>query len=141
MTKKYWINTISLEHVLLGIKGGFTQANHGSAQNIGRLQKGDYVLFYSPKNAFKGSKPLQAFTALGKVTDDKPYQAQQTESFQPFRRNLDFLEITQAPIAPLSGGLSFINNKTHWGMPFRRGLFEIPLADFRRITEAMEIDV
>jgi hypothetical protein len=26
---RYWINTVSLEHVERGVEGGFTQADHG----------------------------------------------------------------------------------------------------------------
>jgi hypothetical protein len=47
--RQYWINTISLDHVTLGVEGEFTQANHGSPYNLKRMQKGDGIVFYSPK--------------------------------------------------------------------------------------------
>jgi len=30
----YWINTISRDHVMRGVAGGFTQANHGKASGL-----------------------------------------------------------------------------------------------------------
>ena len=42
---KYWINTISKDHVMRGVEGGFTQANHGSPYNLKRMGKGDYISF------------------------------------------------------------------------------------------------
>ena len=32
----YWINTVSRDHVQIGMAGGFTQANHGKATNLKR---------------------------------------------------------------------------------------------------------
>ncbi len=47
---KYWINTVSFDHLERGIEGGFTQANHGKAINIKKLSKDDLIVFYSPKD-------------------------------------------------------------------------------------------
>ncbi len=94
----YWINTISLDHVRRGVAGGFTQANHGAAYNLKKLSKGDYMVFYSPKTAYQGGEPLQAFTAIGQVCDDEPYQATMSPDFKPFRRNLKFLACQPAPV-------------------------------------------
>jgi hypothetical protein len=41
------------------------------------------------------------------------------------------------PIRQILGRLSFVTDDRHWGMPFRRGLFPIPDADFDRIVTAM----
>lgn len=46
---KFWINTISKNHVLKGVEGGFTQADHGKNTRLKALAKGDYIIFYSPK--------------------------------------------------------------------------------------------
>lgn len=62
---KYWINTVSKNHVLIGFDGGFTQANHSKNSRLKNLAKGDYIIFYSPRTEFKGGKPLQKFTAIG----------------------------------------------------------------------------
>ncbi len=135
---KYWINVVSREHVLIGVAGGFTQAQHGAPHGLRRLSRGDFVVFYSPRVAMEG-EPLRRFTAAGRVADDEVYQVEMTPAFHPWRRKLDFVAVQDAPIEPLLEALSFIPDKKRWGFPFRRGLFEIPEADFRLIAEAMGI--
>ena len=135
--RRYYVNTVSRDHVQRGVAGGFTQANHGRPSGLKQLKRGDLIVFYSPKTDFEGGEPLQHFTALGRVADDESYQAEMTPTFRPWRRKLEFLEIEEAPIRPLLEELSFIADKQHWGMPFRRGLFEIPGDDFAIIARAM----
>jgi hypothetical protein len=134
---KYWINTISLDHVLRGVENGFTQAGHGSEKGLGKLEKGDMIVFYSPKTAFDGGEPLQSFTAMGEVIDDEPYQVEMTKDFHPFRRNLKFNHIKETSIRPLIDELSFIKDKQHWGYMFRFGLFQIPKSDFDVIAKSI----
>lgn len=136
----YWINTISLNHVEAAVEGGFTQANHGSPRNLVKLRKGDYMVFYSPKTEFKGKEPLQAFTAVGRVLDDEPYQVRMSADFSPYRRKLQFMKCKPAPIQPLLADLSFIKDKTHWGLVFRRGMFEIDGDDFKSVLQAMQAE-
>jgi predicted RNA-binding protein len=138
---KYWINTISKDHVMRGVEGGFTQANHGAKHNLQRLSKGDWIIFYSPKTAFEGGEPLQVFTAIGQVTDDEPYQFKMSEDFIPFRRNMKFAKAKEAPIRPLIEELEFIKDKTHRGYKFRFGMFEIPEHDFKIIAGAVDVRV
>ena len=38
------------------------------------LPGGDWVIYYSSKDAFKGGHIYQKFTAIGKIKDDEPYQ-------------------------------------------------------------------
>lgn len=133
----FWINTVSKDHVMRGLSGGFTQANHGSAGGLKRLRKGDYIIFYSPRTAFSDGDALQAFTAIGKVLDDEPYEEQVTEDFRPFRRHVQFYQCSEAPIRPLIDELTFIEDKQHWGYKFRFGLFEINEHDFVLITTHM----
>ncbi len=87
---KYWINTISKDHVMRGVEGGFTQANHGSPYYLKRMGKGDYIIFYSPKTSYENGKPLQTFTAVGKCMDEKPYQAEMSLIFIPGGEILNF---------------------------------------------------
>ncbi|HJP95926.1 MAG TPA: EVE domain-containing protein [Candidatus Saccharimonadales bacterium] len=133
---KYWINTVSKDHLQRGIAGGFTQANHGKATVLKRLQKGDYIIFYSPKTAYQDGEPLQAFTAVCRVTDSEPYQVEMSPDFHPFRRNVVFLSAQETPIKPLIDDLEFIQDKTRWGYKFRFGLFEINEHDFNLIAQA-----
>jgi hypothetical protein len=135
---RYWINTISEEHVQRGVRGGFTQADHGAATRLRRLEKGDLMAFYSPRTAFRSGEPRQSFTALGRVADDEPYQVTLSPAFKPWRRRMTFLRCQPAKAQPLIPQLSFIRDKTRWGFPFRRGLFPIDAEDFARIAEAMK---
>jgi hypothetical protein len=135
----YWINTVSRDHVLRGAAGGFTQANHGKPHMLRRMERGDWIVFYSPKTLFQGGAPLQAFTAIGRVTDDAAYQAQMAPDFHPWRRNVEFLPATEAPIRPLIGTLGFIEDTAHWGYKFRSGVFAIGEHDFGLICSAMAI--
>ena len=141
MNRRYYVNTVSRDHVQRGVDGGFTQANHGRPTGLRRLQRGDLIVCYSPKTTLEHGELLQSFTALGRVTDDEPYQARMTESFHPWRRRLDFLPVTEAPIRPLIEALAFLPDKNHWGMPFRLGLFEIPESDFTTIARAMGAEI
>jgi hypothetical protein len=134
----YWINTISKDHVIRGVAGGFTQAGHGKNSGLKRLKDGDWILFYSPKTAYVDGQPLQAFTAIGQVNGDELYQGEMTSDFHPWRRNVTFYTCNETPIKPMIDDLSFIQDKTHWGYMFRFGLFSIPEADFALIKTAID---
>jgi hypothetical protein len=132
------VNTISRDHVLGGVDGGFTQAGHGKATGLKRLSAGDWLVFYSPKTSLRGGAPLQAFTAVGRVSGNEPYQVEMSPDFRPWRRDVTFSSCVEAPIAPLIDQLSFIKDKRRWGYVFRFGLFEIPCPDFDLIKTAMK---
>lgn len=136
---RYWINTVSRSHVERGRQGGFTQANHGRALNLRLLSKGDLIAFCSPRTDFQDGEQLQQFTALARVLDDLPYQAEMTADFHPWRRRVAYLPCEPAAIQPLIGNLRFIMDKNKWGYPFRQGLFEIPVDDFLKIARAMKV--
>lgn len=137
--RRYWVNTVSRDHVRAGVEGGFTQADHGKSTRLRRLGRKDLLVFYSPKTAFKNGETLQAFTALGEIIDDEPYQVEMTPGFHPWRREMAFSEVEEAPVRPLIARLNFIKDETKWGFPFRCGLFEIEKEDFERIAEAMQV--
>ncbi len=132
-----WINTISLSHVHRGIAGGFTQADHGRSTRLARLQAGDRIVFYSPRTDYPDGEPLQQFTAIGVVTGTEAHQVAMTPDFHPWRRAVRFEPCVPVPIRTLLDELGFLPDATHWGMPFRRGLFGIPAEDFDRIATAM----
>jgi hypothetical protein len=136
---RYWINTVSRDHVRVGVDGGFTQANHGRATTLRRLSAGDLIAFYSPRTSYPSGAPLRHFTAIGRVVDTEPYQVEMAPSFHPWRRRLQFLPAQETPIEPLLDSLEFIGDRRRWGFVFRRGLFEIGGEDFRRIAAAMRV--
>ena len=133
----YWINTVSRDHVKRGVAGGFTQANHGKPNLLRRMARGDWLVFYSPKTHYPEGEPLQAFTAIGQVSDDEPYQAEMATDFHPWRRNVEFLACTETPIRPLLDDLDFVEDKSRWGYRFRFGVFKIDEHDFAVIRSAM----
>ena len=136
---RYWVNTVSRNHVQVGVESGFTQADHGKNTRLKRLSKGDWLVFYSPRTELRGGEALQTFTAIGRVADGEPYQVEMTPQFHPWRRKVDFCRAREAPVRPLIDDLDFIANKERWGYPFRCGLFEVGRQDFGKIAKAMGI--
>jgi len=135
---KFWINCVSKNHVLAGVAGGFTQAGHGKAEPLKRLSSGDVIAFYSSGTLFRAGELIQAFTAIGRVAGKEPFQASVTTTSRAWRRRVEFIECEEASILPLIPELSFITDKTNWGLPLRRGLFEISEADAALIAKAMK---
>ena len=136
---KLYLSNVSKNHVLIGLNGGFTQADHGKNSRLKNLAKGDYIIFYSPRTEFKGGESLQKFTAIGQIIDDHPFQVEMTPTFHPWRRKVQFFECREAPVKELIQELSFIKNKKQWGFPFRRGLFSIEKGDYDTIATAMGV--
>jgi predicted RNA-binding protein len=136
---RYWINTVSLNHVQTGAAGGFTQADHGGNTRLKRLTKGDRIIFYSPRTEFQAGQTLQRFTGIAEVLDEAPYEVDVTPEFKPWRRQVRFLSCSDAEVKPLIEELAFIGNKKSWGVAFRRGFFEIAEADYAKIAEAMRV--
>ena len=136
-SRRYWVNTVSVDHVEGAKLGGFTQADHGADTRLRRLRHGDGIAFYSPRTATRTGRTLQQFTALGFVADDEPHRVDVREGFRPWRRRVDFEEVAAVPVKPLLPMLGFIDDEERWGVPFRRGLFEVPSGDFGCIAGAM----
>jgi hypothetical protein len=134
---RYWINTVSRDHVQRGVEGGFTQADHGRDTRLRRLRPGDEIAFYSPRTAMRSGEPLQQVTAFATVTGESPYRAEVSTDFRPWRLEVEFADVTAAAVRPLLDDLSFITDPTRWGLPFRRGLFEVGEPDMELIRTAL----
>lgn len=137
---KHWIAVASADHARRG-KDGFMQVNHGKAAPLRRISAGDGIVYYSPTETFRGKDKLQAFTLIGRVRDDEIYVGQMGGDFAPWRRNVDYADAGEAPIAPLLETLEFTRGRKNWGYQMRFGLFEISKADFRVIAEAMDAQI
>ncbi len=135
--RKYWVNTVSLDHVRTAVEGGFTQADHGRPAKLKRLSQGDWLVHYAAQTAYQDGKPYQRFVGLGELQDIDPYQFEASSDFRPWRRKVRYAETEAAEIRPLLDDLEFIPDKSRWGLPFRRGLFEVSERDFRAIAKAM----
>lgn len=135
--QRFWINTVSLDHVRAAAAGGFTQADHGARTRLSRPRPGDEMVFYSPRTHLQGGTPVRQFTALATITGAEPYQVVVSDDFRPWRLAATFHPCEPVDARPLMERLSFVADVTHWGLPFRRGLFTIPGDDFRVIAESM----
>ena len=139
---RYWIIVASRDHVQIGVRGGFAQANHGKSSPLKRMQPGDWVIYYSSKVTFgdevKSAEEnrYQKFTAIGTVKDNRVYEGDMG-AFKPHRRDIVYQPCSEVSILPLIPDLSFIHDKKHWGAPFRFGMLEIPREDFERISQMM----
>ena len=137
---RYWIGVASYDHVLNGVKGGFCQLGHGKKPALEKMQPGDWIIYYSPRQQLApDSQTLQAFTTIGQLAAGETYQADMGD-FKPWRRDVRFLEVAQpVPIHPLIARLEFIKDPKRWGYPFHRGHLEIGLADFELIAELFKV--
>ncbi len=138
--QRFWVNTVSLEHVQLGVAGGFVQADHGKTTRLRWLRTGDWIAMYSPRTGMRAGSPVQAFTALGRIVDAEPFQVHLSSDLDPWRRAVDWQPCLPADVHPLLPDLTFVLDKVQWGFPFRRGLFRIDADDFTRIARAMNSD-
>lgn len=136
-SRRYWIGVVSASHVSRGVEGGFAQLCHGKAAPLKRMQAGDWLIYYSPRTDMRKGEPLQAFTAIGQVRDDKVYEHRMSDSFIPFRRNIHYFDCKETKISSLLEQLSFTRGEKNWGYRFRFGHFEISEQDFRIIANAI----
>jgi EVE domain len=133
----FWVVTASADHAARGREWGIVQAGHGKHAPVKRMQPGDGLVIYSPRASFPDGPPLQAFTAIGRVADGAPYQADMGGGFVAWRRDVHWQLTHDAPIRPLLDQLDLTRGVTNWGMAFRYGLRTISRADFVLIGRAM----
>jgi hypothetical protein len=138
--RRFWIGTVSKEHVERGKQEGIAQVCHGKAGPLKRMQANDILIYYSPQLIFGEKTPYQCFTAIGIVQPTSPYQVEMSPDFKPFRRDINYLYTVDTPIRPLIPQLNFIQDKSHWGYTFRFGLLQIPSSDFITIAKAMQLE-
>ena len=89
-TLRHWLGIASKDHVALGVAGGFCQLCHGKKAPLRRMERGDYILYYSPKQEFRSRRPCQAITACGVVIGDEVYQYEMLPGFVPYRRDIEW---------------------------------------------------
>ena len=112
---RYWIGVVSASHVNLAIEGGFAQLCHGKASPLRQMSPGDWMIYYSPRTDMSKGKPLQAFTAIGQVTDNEAYKHKVSDSFVPFRRDIRYIPCREVKIALLLNQLTFTQGNRNWG--------------------------
>jgi hypothetical protein len=136
---KFWINCVAKNHVLAAVAEGFVQSADGAAEPMRRLSKDDVIIFYSAGTLFRAGELLHAFTAIGRVAGDAPFQARVSPQSNPWRRRVEFLDSEEASILPVVSELSFITDKTAWAPALKRGVFEIGASDAAVIAAAMKV--
>jgi hypothetical protein len=134
-----WIAVASADHARRGGAGGFIQVSHGKLATLKRIAPGDRIAIYSPTLSLGGKEKCQAFTQLGIVRNSEPYQADMGDGFTPFRRDVDWLKATDAPIEPLLDALDFTAGNKNWGYQLRFGLFAVSDHDIKLIAKAMAV--
>ena len=132
---KHWIAVASAEHARRG-KAGFMQVNHGKEAPLKRISPGDGVVYYSPTTTFGGKDKLQALTLIGRVKEGEIYPGEMG-GWTAYRRDVEWHDAVDAPIASLLDTLDFTKGRTNWGYQMRFGLFEITAHDFGVIAKAM----
>ncbi len=136
-----WLAVVSAEHTHLAVAGGFVQLNHGKRPGVARLHRGDGFVIYSPTDRYGDKTPLRAFTALGTVADDTPYQAAPMSmgprgTIAPWRRHITFAPVTPIPLTDITTQLH-LTTQPNWGHQLRRGLVPLTPEDFAVLQTAL----
>jgi hypothetical protein len=131
-----WLGVVSAEHVRRGVGLGIAQIGHGKRAGLARMAAGDTLIYYSPRERINDGPALKSFTAIGTVTDDEIWQADEG-SFRPFRRRVTYdLSAHPVEIDTLKGELD-LTSAPNWGYALRRGLVQLSEDDVARIRLAM----
>ena len=132
----FWLGVVSRDHVRRGVEMGIAQIGHGKHAGLARMKAGDWLIYYSPRVSLESKTPLQAFTAIGQVTDDELWQADDGD-FKPWRRRVSYdAAAVETPVRALSDSLE-LTAGPNWGYQLRRGLIKLSEHDFELIRAAM----
>lgn len=137
----FWMGVASAQHARGGRDGGFAQLGHGKHIAVKSLRKGDWIVYYSPREGMGEGEVVQAFTTVGRVASDAPYRVEQAMNFNPYRVDVDYLtDAEPAPIKPLLDRLRLTRGQgLHWGMVMRGPKRSLVEEDMRLIAEAMGV--
>ena len=133
MARRFWIGVACAVHVQAGLANGICAFSHGKHEAVARLKAGDRFIYYATKERFENGastgNPVQAFIASGTVTDFEPRKG--TIANGPsWVKDATYDAPFHVPAKSLLEELSFVTSPRHWGMAFRRSLFEVSQADF-----------
>lgn len=132
-----WLGVVSADHVARGVDLGIAQIGHGARSGLARMRPGDVLVYYSPRDTM-GGVPLQAFTAIGRVTDDEVWRADEG-GFRPWRRRVAYRSgAVPVPLASVRADLE-LTAGPNWGYQLRRGVLELAEHDAGVIAAAMGV--
>ena len=138
---RYWIAVIPKSRVEIAVAGNFAMFAHGRHDAVKRTSAGEWLAYYSPRVMLNAGEEVRAFTAIGRFTDREPYEAEMSAGRVGWRRDIAWQKKARdADVYPLLDELSFIRDRTHWGLFFHRSLFSVPRDDFAKIAAAMGFD-
>jgi hypothetical protein len=138
---RHWIAVVPKVGVERCLAGGFAMFAHGRHDAVKRTKTGEWLAYYSPRTLLKGGDEIRAFTAIGKFTEREPYEAEMMPGRVGWRRDIAFEKgAREAGVYPLLDQLSFIKDRTHWGLFFHRSLFSVQRDDLVLIAAAMGLD-
>jgi hypothetical protein len=127
---------VSADHVARGVSLGIAQVNHGKRAGLDRMRPGDWFVYYSPRQGMREGPPVQAFTAIGEITEGTVWQADEG-CFRPWRRAVKYRTTARrVTIADLHDRLD-LTAAPNWGYQLRRGLLPLTDRDLTTITGAM----
>lgn len=137
----FWMGVASARHARGGRDGGFAQLGHGKHIAVKSLRKGDWIVYYSPRESMGEGAAIQAFTAIGRVVSESPYRVEQAMDFNPYRVDVDYLNDAEtAPIKPLLDQLRLTRDHgANWGIVMRGPKRRLEKEDMRRIVDAMGV--
>ncbi|MEP6980841.1 MAG: EVE domain-containing protein [Nakamurella sp.] len=121
------LGVVSAAHVRRGVALGIAQIAHGKRPPLARMQAGDRLVYYSPREQLGEPATLRAFTAIGTIADDEIWQADEG-TFQPWRRRVTYLRGTPVPLTEVQDQLE-LTRHPNWGYQLRRGLVPLSVAD------------
>ena len=132
-----WLGVVSADHVARGVGLGIAQIGHGTKAGLARMAPGDLLVYYSPRRTIGGA-PLQAFTAVGRVVDDEPWQADEGD-LRPWRRLVEYdADASTVPLVAVRDDLDLCRD-AHWGHQLRRGLLRLSDHDAGVLGAAMKV--
>ena len=135
--RAYWIGVAAKDHVDKGVAGGFCMFAHGKHSAVQRLNPADLFCYYAPMTGMGAGEVVRAFTAIGEILDRPAEQHAMAPEVTGWRRAAHYFRAHDADIYPLLPLLSFVSDRSHWGMYFRKSLFKIDRDDFSLIAHAM----
>ena len=133
-----WLGVVSAEHVRRGVAGGFAQIGHGKRAPLTRMQSGDTLVYYSPRERLSEAAYLREFTAIGTVAGDTIWQHDEGD-FTPFRRAVDYEQARPVALQDVTDQLD-LTAAPSWGYALRRGLVPLSDRDAQTLRRLMVVD-
>ncbi|HUQ41675.1 MAG TPA: EVE domain-containing protein [Candidatus Limnocylindrales bacterium] len=136
--RRYWVGVSAGDHVDKGRDGGFVMFAHGKHDTVNKLSPGDRFAYYAPMTGMNAGDVIRKFVAIGEILDEAPAE-RVMRGGTGWSRPARYFKASPADVYPLLDKLSFIHDRQHWGMAFRRSLFAVTDADFALIARAMGV--